>query len=233
MGRNPIISRESAARIALEIIDTDGLDGLNLERIAKALGVRAPSLYHHFKDKAEILEEVAQLVFSEVDLEQHSDDWQQYMIDISLSFYATVLRHPNAAALLIEAMPDRVAMPTFALAAKAMTAAGVDLSLQQILMTGTENITWGATVRKAMQIRRGSSMAGDPALEARWPVLVQAHRNSRWSDAEMLEASLRAFVRGVLASAEPAPSRRAAGRRPRSQPAERTPARHAATKRSP
>ena len=40
---------------ALEVIDADGLDAMSLERLADELGVKAPSLYHHFHDKAEIL----------------------------------------------------------------------------------------------------------------------------------------------------------------------------------
>jgi TetR/AcrR family transcriptional regulator, tetracycline repressor protein len=232
MGRNPIISREAAAQKALEIIDVDGLDGLNLERIAKALGVRAPSLYHHFKDKAEILAEVARLVFAEVDIERHDADWAQYMINISLSFNATVLRHPNAAALLIEAMPDRVAAPTFALGARAMEEAGIDPSLHLIIMEGMEKITWGATIRQAMLMRRGGREASAAALESHFPELARAYRTSRWADEEILEASLRAFLRGVLADAEETPEARRVTRRARAQQAERATPRRAVANRS-
>lgn len=212
MGRNPIISRESAAAAALRIIDEEGLDRLNLERIATALGVRAPSLYHHFRDKAEILSEVARLVLSEVDIVQHSPDWQQYMIDIALSFHQTVRRHPNAVSLLIEAMPDRVALPAHARAAQVMEAARVDPSIRLLLMEGMEKITWGWTIGQGltMSARRITS----ESIATRWPALTRAHEASRWSDEDMLEASLRAFVRGALASAEDPPpaSRRARGR---------------------
>ncbi|HTC82023.1 MAG TPA: helix-turn-helix domain-containing protein, partial [Acidimicrobiia bacterium] len=54
----PLISKDASARAALEIIDAEGLEALSLERLAKELGVRAPSLYHHFADKAEILARV-------------------------------------------------------------------------------------------------------------------------------------------------------------------------------
>ena len=46
----PLISRDACARAALEIIDAEGLDALSLERLATEIGVRAPSLYHHFAD---------------------------------------------------------------------------------------------------------------------------------------------------------------------------------------
>ena len=55
----PLISRSNAAEAALEVIDEHGLEELSLGLVAKKLGVRPPSLYHHFKDKGELLDAVA------------------------------------------------------------------------------------------------------------------------------------------------------------------------------
>jgi AcrR family transcriptional regulator len=57
--RQPLISRAGAVAAAIEIIDTEGLNALSLPRLARHLNVRAPSLYHHFDDKSEILGAVA------------------------------------------------------------------------------------------------------------------------------------------------------------------------------
>ena len=59
---NPLISRSAAVTASIEIIDSEGLDAFSLPRLAKHLGVRAPSLYHHFSDKNEILTEVARYI---------------------------------------------------------------------------------------------------------------------------------------------------------------------------
>lgn len=50
MGRpsRPLISRTLAAEAALAVIDEVGLDAVSLSLVAQKLGVRAPSLYHHF-----------------------------------------------------------------------------------------------------------------------------------------------------------------------------------------
>ena len=55
----PLISRASAVQASIEIIDAEGLDAFSLPRLAKHMGVRAPSLYHHFADKNEILTAIA------------------------------------------------------------------------------------------------------------------------------------------------------------------------------
>ena len=53
--RSPLISRETAIRAGLEVIDELGLDAFSLPLLAKRLGVKAPSLYHHFRDKSDVL----------------------------------------------------------------------------------------------------------------------------------------------------------------------------------
>ena len=70
MGRPAIITKERVAEVTLRIIDEEGLDAVSIERIASELGVRGPSLYHHFADKAAILTEVARLVLGDLDLDR-------------------------------------------------------------------------------------------------------------------------------------------------------------------
>lgn len=48
---------------ALRLLNEVGLDGLTLRRIAKALNVQAPALYWHFKNKQELIDEMATEMF--------------------------------------------------------------------------------------------------------------------------------------------------------------------------
>ena len=64
----PLISRSGAALAALAVIDEAGLEELSLSLVAHKLGVRPPSLYHHFKDKSELLEEVARIMLLSIPL---------------------------------------------------------------------------------------------------------------------------------------------------------------------
>lgn len=52
------INRETVVAKARELIEAEGLDGLALSRLAGLLNVKAPSLYHHFDGKGELLRAV-------------------------------------------------------------------------------------------------------------------------------------------------------------------------------
>jgi TetR/AcrR family transcriptional regulator, tetracycline repressor protein len=53
------LDRELVVRTALRLLNEVGLEGLTLRRIASELKVQAPALYWHFKNKQELLDEMA------------------------------------------------------------------------------------------------------------------------------------------------------------------------------
>lgn len=59
--REPL-TRLRIVELALEIIDTVGLDALNMRRLASAAGVKPMSLYHHYSNKEAILLAVAESI---------------------------------------------------------------------------------------------------------------------------------------------------------------------------
>ncbi len=56
------LNRELVVRTALRVLNDVGLEGLTLRRLAHELGVRAPALYWHFKNKQALLDEMATTV---------------------------------------------------------------------------------------------------------------------------------------------------------------------------
>jgi len=72
------LSRERLLAAALEIVDRDGVDGLSMRQLARALGRDPMSLYRHTADKAAVLDGLAELVLAEL-----------------------VLAHPNVVPLLV------------------------------------------------------------------------------------------------------------------------------------
>jgi len=102
----PRITHQRAARAALAIIDADGLDAVSVDGVARALGVKAPSLYHHYRNKDAILVEAARLVLAEVEpLAVGASGWVEDIIRACVSVRRCVLRHPNAAPLLLHCLP--------------------------------------------------------------------------------------------------------------------------------
>jgi AcrR family transcriptional regulator len=202
VGRPAVITKQRVAEAALRIIDEDGLDALSLERIASEIGVRGPSLYHHFPDKSAILSEVAGLVLGDLDMNRSADTWQEWMVQVSLTFYRRVLEHPRAAAILLEYLPDSSAVRGLGRAARMLKEAGVDPSVHALLLEGTEKITWGWALQRAFMAVHEERRLSRSSINGRWPELQAAVAvgNRRWKDEQMLEAALYAFINGVLAS---------------------------------
>lgn len=53
------IDRSTAIDTACALIEAEGIESLSLARLAAQLGIKAPSLYHHFSSKAELLQGVS------------------------------------------------------------------------------------------------------------------------------------------------------------------------------
>ena len=59
------LTRQDIARAGLKLLNKVGLNGLTLRLIADELGVKAPALYWHMKNKQELLDEMATQMYRE------------------------------------------------------------------------------------------------------------------------------------------------------------------------
>lgn len=99
--RNVALTRESALRAALEIIDEDGVEGLSMRRLGRALGRDPMSLYRHATTKAELLDGVAETVLAELSVDTASGDWEAQLRAVARQFRGLALDHPNVVPLLV------------------------------------------------------------------------------------------------------------------------------------
>ena len=73
--RSSPLSREVVLHTALQIIDEEGVDGLSMRRLARALGLDPMSLYRHAATKAELLDAVAERVLAQLTVDITDEDW--------------------------------------------------------------------------------------------------------------------------------------------------------------
>ena len=213
----PLISKDACARAALQIIDTEGLDALSLERLAKEIGVRAPSLYHHFADKAEILTRVVRLVTLEVRVppEPTTDNWQEWLVEMAVDFRRAILAHPNAAPLLLRYYPRQFMRSGYERASRVLDQVGVPLELHILILDGVDKLTLGSALYGANRLAQGQSewAAVDPDRD---PMLARAVELNPFGEDEAFAETVRSFLRGVVAATVPTRNGR---RRGRSRPA--------------
>jgi AcrR family transcriptional regulator len=95
------LDRQAVVRTALRVLDRTGLDGLTVRKIAAELRVQAPALYWHFKNKQELLDEMATTVFADSVREQGmpSTDlpWQEWAAEFARGLRQTLLRYRDGA----------------------------------------------------------------------------------------------------------------------------------------
>jgi TetR/AcrR family transcriptional regulator, tetracycline repressor protein len=86
----PRLTRETVVKEAIRLLGKEGLDGVSLRSLAARLGVRAPSLYWHFTDKAALLGAMMEHIFlgcvASVPERPH---WKDWMIDFASTLWRT------------------------------------------------------------------------------------------------------------------------------------------------
>lgn len=194
MGRpsQPIITKAGAAQAALEIIDDQGLDKLSLQVLAKHLGVKAPSLYYHFKNKAELLASIAKMILNgPATLKTNPDeDWKQAMIDVSLTARRSLMKHPNAAPLLLEFFPRHIMLPAYD---HWTSHYPVKPELKLIILDGLEKLTFGSALLGSMS--RAKGLAPIPEFEPEdFPSMAQTVRANNMNEEELFVEVIRRFL---------------------------------------
>jgi AcrR family transcriptional regulator len=194
----PLLSRQRIVACALEIIDTEGLAALSTRRLARALGVRAPSLYNHFATKEEILDAVGEAVVAQVDLEMLGrDPWPDALRKWARAYRAALAAHPNLVPFLATGPALR---PAALRLADAVYGALVEAGWPKSYATRI-----GATMRYfVFGSALGSFALGfvdDPEVYAgQYPHLTEAHRlrqHRRQVDEGAFELGLDTLIDGL------------------------------------
>ncbi|OED17916.1 tetracycline resistance transcriptional repressor TetR [Burkholderia sp. A2] len=96
------LTRDTVLRAALELLDEVGIDGLSTRRLAERLGVQSPTLYWHFRNKAELLDAMAETIMLErhgASLPQPDDVWDAWLAENARSFRRALLAYRDGARL--------------------------------------------------------------------------------------------------------------------------------------
>lgn len=198
-GRPPqaLITRRAAAEAALRLIDEDGLDTLSLQSVARVLGVKAPSLYHHFRDKEELLTQVVRRLLEEINEEQEqwSDDWETRTVELSLATRRVALRHPNAASLALRFFPRKLMLPAYE---RQLVDCPYPPEAQAVVLEVVEKFTYGSSLFAAAA-EAHHTPAMPPVDAEHFPHLSRALATAPETDEEIYLTSLQIILAGLRA----------------------------------
>jgi AcrR family transcriptional regulator len=95
------LSRERVLRAAMHLADRDGIESLTMRKLARELGVEAMTLYYYVARKDDILEGIADLVASEIELLSGGADWKAATRQRAISAHDVLVHHPWASLLWV------------------------------------------------------------------------------------------------------------------------------------
>jgi AcrR family transcriptional regulator len=90
----PALSRERILRVALALIERQGLGALSMRRLAQELDVWPTAVYHYFRDKGELLDAIAASTAGSVELPVAGDSWREQLRGLLTGAQMAMARDP-------------------------------------------------------------------------------------------------------------------------------------------
>lgn len=117
------LSKAAVVQAGLDVLDEAGIDGVTVRAVAGRLGVQAPALYWHVRDKQDLLDEMATEIWRRVSAElaalPDGQPWDQAMAAFAAITRRALLSHRDGAkvfsgtyltdASVLEAQEERLA----------------------------------------------------------------------------------------------------------------------------
>ena len=98
------LSRDRIVRAAVDLADAEGLEGLSMRRLAEELDAAPMALYRHVTNKDDLIDDMIDVVFSELDVPTGSG-WRTAMRERARGMRQALLRHPWAVGLMEAGTP--------------------------------------------------------------------------------------------------------------------------------
>lgn len=195
---SPMISRELAIKTTLELIDQEGYESFSLSKLARAMGVRTPSLYYYFEGRDDVLQEAARELLTEgpVPAYPKPGDWQEWFVELCMETYRLIMRHPRAAGLVFTYFPNTVIMPSHERGARILAEVGVPVEDAWAVMRGMEKLVFGMAFGDAQDQNSGRASSPHGGQREQYPAFSAASDASP-TGADLLERAIRVFLAGV------------------------------------
>lgn len=161
---------------ALDLLDDRGLNGVTLRVLAKRLGVRAPTLYWHVRDKAELIDALGEAILAEslTDLPDPADmAWNDWLVEAGSRFRLALLSHRDGARVVAgsQSSPTLAAFSERAMAL--LVEHGVSLRNARLLVLLVERFTLGLVLEEQSEPHIDPTL--EPAVIAtQYPTLTAA-----------------------------------------------------------
>lgn len=197
------LTREEIVQTAIGLLEQDGLEGLTLRRLARSLGVSAPTLYWHIRDKRHLLDLMVEQMMGGARERQklpENIEWWEKVTLVMRRHYKVLISHRDAPLAMAGKRPTEAMLPMIEEWLGLWTSAGFPPGEALNSILATNNFVLGAALEYQATVAR--ERAGTPALcpeeKARFPRLSEALAARRTQDPHAnFEHGLRLIISGL------------------------------------
>jgi TetR/AcrR family tetracycline transcriptional repressor len=141
------LDKQQIVAEALALLDHGGLDGVTLRKLAQRLGVRAPTLYWHIRNKAELVNALAEAILTaelaELRPPGRDESWRMWLIEFAQRLRRAMLAHPDGARVVSAAHLSPTMAAASELAMSALVECGLPLRQARLTVLVVERFTIG------------------------------------------------------------------------------------------
>ncbi|EMX8464712.1 tetracycline resistance transcriptional repressor TetR [Serratia marcescens] len=192
------LTRETVLRGALALLNDIGIDALSTRRLAQHLGVQSPTLYWHFKNKAELLKAMAETIMLDHREEVPADmPWQDWVVTNAGNFRRALLAYRDGARLHAGTRPQEPQFAVIEAKVALLCRAGLtpERAVNLLFAVGRFVVGW---VLEEQQMQPDDPL--NDADRRRYPLLYQGWETLQEKGADALfEAGVRLLVDGAEA----------------------------------
>lgn len=193
--KTPLIDRETVVRIALRTIDEDGLEGLSLRRLATEIGVNNKSLYHHFRDKNELIAAAAELALHDVGVPAaDGEHWSEWLLRSGQVYRDAILAHPALITVMLARGRFNFGLGWFEEILVNLEAQGLPSAATMALIEITESFAVGNVLCKTAA-RTGAPQSNE--VQGSHPKLAEALSQRTFRYDEQFRIGCRQLIEGV------------------------------------
>lgn len=132
---------------ALKLLNEVGLDAVSLRALANRLGVKPPTLHWHVKNKATLINEMAERIIQPLvrELRQRSVDerWQEWLINVFKQLRQAMLSYTDGARVVAGAHFSLTMSDVMETAIRTLLTSGVSLRQSRMIVLTTTHFTLG------------------------------------------------------------------------------------------
>ena len=191
----PLIAKDKTLKVALKIVDREGLSALSVRRLGKELNINGYSLYHHFENKDGIVIALCEYVLEQIDETEPQDQpWQEWVLQSQQRAYEVLSQHPNIVPALLKYNLLGISKSATEQRARFLADQGLPPAAILALIEGQVILTAGFLSLEPME----ENFNRDTSLESEAPFVYELGTKSGFLPRpQLLELATRSLIEGI------------------------------------